>query len=67
MKDSLLPPPHTSFSPLEFPFLLLVLKSGTRFPIFCVEYELRNVFPEIFEEFELEKLRKTRSEIFVQG
>jgi hypothetical protein len=51
-----------------FPFLPLVLNFGIHFlKFFCIENELRNVLFEIFDEFELEKIRKIRSKIFVPG
>jgi hypothetical protein len=31
------------------------------------EYEFRNVFFKVFDDIKLEKFRKTRSQIFVQG
>jgi hypothetical protein len=39
-----------------------ILKCGQGRSFFCLECELWNVFFEFFGEFELEKLRKTRSE-----
>jgi hypothetical protein len=48
--------------------LPLVLNFETRFPkfFFFLEDELWNIFSEVFDEFELEKIQKTRSEVFVQ-
>jgi hypothetical protein len=63
----------------EFPFLgiCVIIYISTRegsLPservfrtFFCLENELRNVFSEIFAEFTLRKLRKTRSELLNQG
>jgi hypothetical protein len=68
LKDSH-PTPHTLFSPW-ISFIALILKFGTRFPkffFFCLEYEFQNVFSEVFDEFELEKLQKNHSGVFVQG
>jgi hypothetical protein len=66
-KKKFLFPPHDSFPPPGFPFLSLVLNFRTRFSkFFCLEDELRNVFSEVFDEFELKKFRKTRSDVFVQ-
>jgi hypothetical protein len=42
------PTPHTSFSPLEFPFLPLILNFGTRFPIF---FALNTNFGMYFPKF----------------
>jgi hypothetical protein len=57
--------PHISFIlPANLPFFPLKKYFGTHFSnFFCLEKKLRNVF----SKFELEKLRKTRSEVFIQG
>jgi hypothetical protein len=58
-------PSHTSFFSLEFPFLPLILKFETRFPnFFDLEYELWNVFSEIFDEFEPRKTSKNTFQSF---
>jgi hypothetical protein len=50
--------PPWLFPPPGFSFLPLLLNFGTRFTkFFCLEDEIRNVFSEVFDEFEVEKLR----------
>jgi hypothetical protein len=50
--------PSDSFSPPNIPILSLVEKFGIYFSnFFCLEYELRNVFSEIFSEFTIGKVR----------
>jgi hypothetical protein len=56
-------PPLMFLLYLPIPFLTLNKYFGTRFLIFvCLRKKLRNVF----SKFELEKLWKTRSEVFIQ-
>ena len=41
--------------------------TAAKFDKFCLENKFRNIFSEVFPKFELEKLRKTCSEIFIKG
>jgi hypothetical protein len=59
-RQFLIPPSTPLFAPnLKF--------RNTFSEFFFLEYELRKMFSEIFSEFEIEKFRKTHSELFYQG